>query len=81
MNNLLVVLGLTAIAQTIAIRIIGIEYMLFGGDYDEYGCKPSAGYTWCNETLECIPMNQVCSQDISYIDLNLTEHPSPAPEM
>lgn len=79
--NRLVLLGLCAITQTVAIRIIGIEYFLFGGDYDEYGCKPSAGYTWCNETGECIPMNQVCALDIPSIALNLTLPPTPAPEM
>ena len=43
-----------------AIRILGVGVLL-GGDEDEYGCKPSTGYTWCNETQSCIPMNQVCS--------------------
>ena len=80
MNRLLLLAGI-CVAQTAAIHIIGIEYFLFGGDYDEYGCKPSAGYTWCNETDECIPMNQVCSPDIPYISLNLTEPLAPAPEM
>lgn len=25
-----------------------------GNDTDEYGCKPSAGYSWCNVTQKCI---------------------------
>jgi hypothetical protein len=80
MNRLLFVLSLCAV-QTVAVRIIGIEYMLFGGDYDDNGCKPSAGYIWCNETESCIPMNQLCLPEIPYISLNLTEHLAPAPEM
>lgn len=48
-------LFLTATAQ--ATRIIGI---LFGDDADEWGCKPSTGYVWCNETQDCIPMNELC---------------------
>ena len=67
-------------AQTVAIRVVGIEYLIFGGDYDENGCKPSAGYVWCNETSDCIPMNQLCLPDTSDILLNLTLPPTPAPE-
>lgn len=55
--NKLLFLGMTMLAQAQAIRIIGI---LFGDDADEWGCKPSTGYTWCNETQECIPMNEIC---------------------
>ena len=80
MNRLLVLLGLCT-AQAVAIRIIGIEYMLFGGDYDENGCKPSAGYMWCNETDSCIPMNQSCLPDIPEIFLNLTQPGALVPEM
>ena len=76
MNRFILALAL-GVTQAMAIRIIGIEYLLFGGDYDENGCKPSAGYVWCNETVSCIPMNQVCGQDILYteIDQNLTLTP------
>lgn len=80
MNRLLILLGLCT-AQAVAIRIIGIEYMLFGGDYDENGCKPSAGYTWCNETNSCIPMNELCLPEIPEISLNLTQPEAPVPEM
>lgn len=78
MNRLLVILGLCT-AQALAVRIIGIEYMLFGGDYDENGCKPSAGYAWCNETNNCIPMNQLCTPVIldTFLDLNLSATPVP----
>ncbi len=27
---------------------------MMGGDIDEHGCKPSAGYSWCEATQECI---------------------------
>lgn len=27
---------------------------VLGGDTDEYGCKPSAGYTWCPSLNECV---------------------------
>ena len=79
MSRLILLAGL-CIAQTFAIRIVGIEYLLFGGDYDENDCKPSAGYMWCNETSECIPMNQMCLPDTSYILLNLTLPATLVPE-
>lgn len=74
MKNLLVTLAFATLVQTAAIRIIGV---LFGNDYDENGCKPSAGYTWCNETQSCLPMNQVCSEEIPSIDL----YPGPPPTL
>lgn len=27
---------------------------LVGGDIDEHGCKPSTGYTWCEEEQTCV---------------------------
>jgi hypothetical protein len=51
---------LQGLAMASAIRVLGIQFIL-GGDEDEYGCKGSAGYTWCNETDSCIPMNQLCT--------------------
>jgi hypothetical protein len=26
---------------------------ILGGDLDEWGCKESAGYAWCNQTETC----------------------------
>ena len=26
---------------------------VLGGDLDEWGCKASAGYSWCNQTQAC----------------------------
>lgn len=31
-----------------------INRPLLGGDRDEHGCIPSAGYIWCEELQECI---------------------------
>jgi len=29
------------------------EFKPIGGDRDEYGCLPSAGYLWCERTQSC----------------------------
>jgi hypothetical protein len=58
--SLFAVTLLNAAYLVAAIRVMGIGIIL-GGDEDKYGCKPSTGYSWCNETLSCIPINQVCS--------------------
>lgn len=35
---------------------------LVGGDRDEHGCIPSAGYSWCNVTQKCIrPWEEGCN--------------------
>lgn len=40
---------------------------LVGNDSDEYGCKGSAGYSWCENKSKCIrPFEETCS----IIDLN-----------
>jgi len=50
-----------------AIRVLGLLFeddslgIIVGSDKDEWGCMPSAGYTWCNETESCLPINQICS--------------------
>ena len=31
-----------------------LDEPVLGGDTDEYGCKPSAGYTWCPSLNECV---------------------------
>ncbi len=28
--------------------------IMVGNDTDEYGCKPSAGYSWCESKQKCI---------------------------
>lgn len=30
------------------------QQLLVGGDEDEHGCKPSAGYTWCEPKQKCL---------------------------
>lgn len=38
------------------------EEQLVGGDVDEYGCIPSAGFTWCEESQECYrPWEKNCT--------------------
>ena len=50
-----------------AIRVLGLLFeddslgIIVGSDKDEWGCIPSAGYAWCNETESCLPINQICS--------------------
>jgi hypothetical protein len=33
---------------------------LLGSDRDDFGCITSAGYTWCDKSETCLPINQVC---------------------
>ena len=68
MKLLLSVLAIATIATSAnAIRILGLLLeenglgLIVGSDKDEWGCIPSAGYTWCNETESCLPINQICS--------------------
>ncbi len=69
---MLLALGiLNATYVATAIRVFGWTVIL-GDDEDAYGCKPSAGYVWCNETDSCIPMNQVCTTFDSDYLYNLT---------
>ena len=38
-----------------------INRPLLGGDRDEHGCIPSAGYIWCEELQKCIrPWEEKC---------------------
>ena len=68
MKLLLSVLAIATIATSAnAIRVLGLLLeddgmgITLGSDKDEWGCIPSAGYTWCNETESCLPINQICS--------------------
>ena len=69
-------LGTLALANlftyAVSIRIMGMMLiqpqddedtlgLILGSDKDQWGCIPTAGYTWCNETESCIPINQICS--------------------
>lgn len=38
-----------------------INRPLLGGDRDEHGCIPSAGYVWCEKLQKCIrPWEEKC---------------------
>jgi hypothetical protein len=40
----------------------GEDVIIVGGDRDEHGCIPSAGYSWCEELQQCIrPWEVNCS--------------------
>jgi hypothetical protein len=64
-------LGFLMVANVItyvaAARVMGLFFseddvgILLGSDKDEWGCIPTAGYVWCNETSTCIPINEVCA--------------------
>jgi hypothetical protein len=46
---------------------------MVGDDTDEYGCKPSAGYSWCNVTQKCIrSWEENCSIEVTGTDVNIT---------
>lgn len=41
-----------------------INRPLLGGDRDEHGCIPSAGYIWCEELQECVrPWETPCDSE------------------
>lgn len=68
MKYLLGFLAIATIATSAtAIRILGVVLgdddvgLILGSDRDQWGCIPTAGYTWCNETQSCLPINQICS--------------------
>ena len=67
-NILLSALVIASVAASAnAIRVLGILFndddvgLIMGSDKDQWGCIPTAGYTWCNETQSCLPINQICS--------------------
>ena len=39
-----------------AILVLGCvqQEQVVGGDVDEHGCKPSAGYSWCEAKQKCL---------------------------
>ncbi len=41
---------------------VPVQPPVVGGDRDEHGCIPSAGYTWCEESQKCIrPWEEACA--------------------
>lgn len=51
----LIVLGVMLLAVILVLGCAGQkdEGPLVGGDRDEHGCIPSAGYKWCPSTEKC----------------------------
>ena len=46
-------------SEVVADRLINRP--LLGGDRDEHGCIPSAGYVWCEKLQKCIrPWEEKC---------------------
>jgi hypothetical protein len=44
-----------------------IKKLPLGGDRDEHGCIPSAGYSWCASANKCIrPWEELCESDINF---------------
>ncbi|CAK0831153.1 unnamed protein product, partial [Prorocentrum cordatum] len=43
-------------------RVGAANHSLLGGVYDENGCVPTAGYSWCNHTQRCFrPWEEACA--------------------
>ncbi|KKQ60701.1 MAG: hypothetical protein US81_C0014G0006 [Parcubacteria group bacterium GW2011_GWE2_38_18] len=43
-------------------------FQKLGGDRDEHGCIPSAGYSWCESSSRCIrSWEEVCDSDLNFI--------------
>ena len=45
-------------------RMLGMGQLL-GEDVDEFGCRPSTGYTWCSQREACIPQWEACDSILS----------------
>jgi len=48
MSRLIFVLGIVALFAGC------VQEGVVGGDVDEHGCKPSAGYSWCEAKQKCL---------------------------
>ena len=54
----------STIEETIDSAVDTTKQHLLGGDRDEHGCIPSAGYLWCEELQECIrPWETPCDSE------------------
>ncbi len=57
-NTLLVILGILIVFGGC------IQQQVVGGDEDEHGCKPSAGYSWCEGKQKCLRIwEEPCTQE------------------
>ena len=56
--------SLDTAAEDTTSEVVGdtlINRPLLGGDRDEHGCIPSAGYIWCDKLQKCIrPWEEKC---------------------
>ena len=56
--------SLDTAAEDTTSEVVGdtlINRPLLGGDRDEHGCIPSAGYVWCEKLQKCIrPWEEKC---------------------
>lgn len=52
------------VAEGTTSEVVGdtlVNRPLLGGDRDEHGCIPSAGYIWCDKLQKCIrPWEEKC---------------------
>ena len=42
---------------------------MFGSDIDEYGCKQSAGYTWCRFSNKCLFVTEDCVKPVAHFPI------------
>ena len=49
MNARMALLALYMLSSSAAV----LAGRILGGDLDEWGCKASAGYSWCEDTQKC----------------------------
>lgn len=56
--------SLDTAAEDTTSEVVGdtlVNRPLLGGDRDEHGCIPSAGYVWCEKLQKCIrPWEEKC---------------------
>ena len=56
--------SLDTAAEDTTSKVVGdtlVNRPLLGGDRDEHGCIPSAGYIWCEKLQKCIrPWEEKC---------------------
>lgn len=55
----LFIIGCNLFAYASAIRLYGL-HMILGDDVDQYGCKGSAGYYYCEQTKLCTHVSVNC---------------------
>jgi hypothetical protein len=65
MKKVLIILSIFVLLFAVGCTNAEIENIV-GGDEDEHGCIPSAGYTWCEEKQKCLrEWEEPCGEDIN----------------